>query len=323
MTLPGATNLGFTGIGKETVRGTPVGATAYIPVMSMDPEDSVDMLQDTGMRASMASLFGVVKGTTHSTCDLQGDVYADIIGYPLAGVFGADAVTGASAPYTHLFTLLNTGTGQGPSYTLVDYTGIQTRQYAASVFSSLSLRASANELFTYQASTSGNASTIFSKPTPSFSTVPAMAAWIGTATIGGSAVTTVEDAEVTITRNVTLVRTVDGIANPYTIWQGPLSISGSLTFVAPDETEFLRYLNLTNPSLVLNFQQGAGAALQQVQVQCTAVNYNSAKPEKGNDYTQFSVQWDAIANATDAGASGGLSPGRVTVQNAVAAGSYI
>jgi len=41
--------------------------------------------------------------------------------------------------FTHTFSLLNSGTGQGPSFTIVDYQGLQARKYAASTLASLSI----------------------------------------------------------------------------------------------------------------------------------------------------------------------------------------
>jgi hypothetical protein len=95
-----------------------------------------------------------------------------------------------------------------------------------------------------------------------------------------------------------------------------------MTFVANDETEFLRYLNFTQPSLSVNFTPGSGATAQQVQVTCSKVQYNTGKLEKGDSFTQISAQFDAIANSTDAGPSGVLSPCKVITQCALPAGSY-
>ena len=47
------------------------------------------------------------------------------------------------------------------------------------------------------------------------------------------------------------------------------------------------------------------------------VVYNQAKVERGDDYTQVSAQFDAIANTGDQGSSGGFSPIKVTLINDV------
>ena len=65
--MPGATGFSFLGIGKETTKGTAVTATHYIPTTSHDGDDTVDVLMDQGMRGSMATSYGAVKGTTQAT----------------------------------------------------------------------------------------------------------------------------------------------------------------------------------------------------------------------------------------------------------------
>lgn len=321
MTAPGATGFGFTGLARETTKGTEVAASHYIPVTRADGDEATDVLPDQGMRGSMATLYGAVPGTKSATYDMEGDVYLDTIGFFLAGIMG-EASFLAGPPNTHVFSLNNdraTTKGQCPSFTIWDYQGLQARAYTASTLSSFTLRCSAQELLTYSASFTTNASTTETAPTPSFGTLAPIAAWVGTASVAGVSSTLVEEAEISFSRNVSVVQTVDGSQNPIQIWQGPLSVSGRLMFVAPDEAEFLRYLNVTQPSLDLAFTQGTGSltlAMEQLV-------YNSAKIERGEDFTQVSAQFDAVANTTNVGASAGFGPITVTLENDVATDIYI
>lgn len=321
MTAPGATGFGFTGLGRETTKGTAVAATHYIPVTRADGDEATDVLPDQGMRGSMSTLYGAVKGTQSATYDAEGDVYLDTIGFFLAGIMGEGAFV-AGTPNTHTFTLNNdrvTTKGQCPSFTIWDYQGLQARKYAAATMSSFTLRCSAQELLTYSASFTSNASVIDTVPSPSFGTLSPIAAWVGSATVAGSPSTLVEEAEISFSRNVSVVQTVDGSTNPLQIWQGPLSVSGRLMFVAPNEDEFTRYLNVTQPSLELSFGQGTGS----LAIAMEQVVYNSAKVERGEDFTQVSAQFDAVANTTNVGLSAGFGPITVTLQNSVAADIYI
>jgi hypothetical protein len=101
-----------------------------------------------------------------------------------------------------------------------------------------------------------------------------------------------------------------------------VSASGKLTLVMEDDTQYLNYLNNSKPSLDINFSQGAGAAAVQVKLHMTKAAYTAAEISRGKDYIELSVDFDALANTTDAGASGGYSPIKVTLQNAVAASTY-
>ena len=315
--MPGATGFSFVGIAKETTKGTAVAASVYIPVTSMDGDDTVDVLQDNSMRASMATLFGAVPGTKQSSFSIEGDVYVDTIGWFLAGIMGATAFS-AGTPNTHTFTLLNSGSGQCRSYSITDYNGLQTRRYAACTESSFSLRLAAQELLTYSSQFAGYASATLSAPTPSFSALDPIAGWVGTISLGGSPNALLEELDLTFTRNVSPVFTVDGDQTPSLLWQGPLSVSGRMMLIADAETEFTKYLAVTKSALVVTLTQGTAS----LAVTMTSVVYTSAKIERGDDFTQVSVQFEAIANTTDAGPSGGFAPAKVVLMNSVATGTY-
>ena len=310
----GSTGFSFLGIGKETTKGTAVAASEYIKATSFDGDDTVDVLLDQGMRGVMATTFGAVKGTTQSSFSIEGDVHVDTIGYFLNAIMGGYAVSGAGT-YTHTFSLLNSGTGQCQSYTLHDYNGLQARKYAASTESSLSLRFSAQELLTYSSSWSGFLSVTETTPSPTFSTLPPIAGWVGSVSLDGSANSLLEECDITLSRNVTPVFTIDGTQDPSQVWQGPISASGRLMFLADAETQFTNYTSVADPGpLVLTFAQGTASLV----LTMTSIVYTQAKVERGDDFTQVSAQFEGIANTTDVGASGGYSPIKPVLINSVA-----
>ena len=98
----------YLGIAKEVTKGTPVAATDFIPVAkdSIKPVDVIDPLYDQGLRGSNVLNYNYIPGRTRSTFDFGGAVFADTIGYALAGLLGDVATAGASAPYTHLTSQL-------------------------------------------------------------------------------------------------------------------------------------------------------------------------------------------------------------------------
>ena len=91
--------------------------------------------------------------------------------------------------------------------------------------------------------------------------------------------------------------------------------------VAEDETELLRYLNSTQPSLDITFGSTINANTQ-IKFHSTSVVYTPADVVRGKDYVEIQIAWKARANTTDAGASGGHSAMKVTLQNANASGTY-
>ena len=324
MTAPGATGFGFMGLAREATKGTavdPEDSIVYVPVTRADGEDTVDVLRDEGMRGSMTTFYGAVPGVKSASFDVEGDVHLDTIGHFAAAILGEIKTTGSDAPYTHVFTLNNdreTTRGQCPSYTFTDFQGLTARQYAAATCSSLSFRLSAQELLTYSASFTTKASILLdSIPSPNFSDSQPTAGWTGTVTVGSSGSALVEEAEINFSRNVSLVHTVDGAADPFQIWQGPISVSGRLMLVAPNEDEWDRYMAVETPALQFKFEKLVGGVTHSLQIDLSKVAYTSAKLERGDDFTQVSVQFDAIATASDAGTTGGLAPAKVTLINDV------
>lgn len=315
----------FLGIAKEVTPGTAVAASHYLPVTELSPKDNVEMLVDAGMRGSMVEEYDTIAGPRFAEYEFGGDVFPDTIGFPLAGILGDVTTTGASAPFSHVFSTLNSGDGQPPSYTISDYYGgaaASTRRFAGMKFSEVGFKFNADGLLTYSAKATGLASASATNPTPSFGAILPMAAWIGITSIGGSAVGYVTEGECTIKRSVNPIHTVDGTQDPYKIWSGPVSVEGKLTIVMEDDTEYIRYLNNTKPALDFNFTQGASTTLTQLLLHCSKAAYTAAEIGRGKDYVEVGITYKGLANATDVGASAGYSPIKATVQNAIAASTY-
>ncbi|MEW2518129.1 phage tail tube protein [Actinacidiphila alni] len=320
--MPQPTFTSFLGIAKEAVFGTAVPATAFIPVKTMSPSDKVTLLDDQGMRGSMVDVYDKIAGKIWAEYGFDGDVFPDTLGWALAGLLGDVTTTGAAAPFSHAMSTLNSGNGQPPSYTLSDYYTNNTRQFPGLKFSELGLKFSGDGMLTYSAKATSLASVPTTKPTPSYTAVPPLAGWVGAVSIGGVASTFVVDGECTIKRPVTVVQAVDGTQAPYSLWSGPVSVSGKLTLVMEDDAQLTNYLTNAKPSLDINYSQGAGASAVQVKLHMTKAAYTNAEISRGKDYIELSVDYDALANTTDAGTSGGYSPIKATIQNAVASGTY-
>jgi hypothetical protein len=323
--MPQASLRSYLGIAKETTPGTAVAATHFLPVTDMSPKDDVTYLKDKGMRGAMVEDYDTIAGVKVATYDFGGDVFPDVLGFPLAGVLGDLTTTGASAPFSHAFSVLNSTDGQPPSYTISDYYGggaASTRRFAGMKFSEVGIKWSADGALTYTAKAMGYASATATNPTPSFTTVSLMPAWIGVISIGGSTVTYVTDGEVTIKRPVDAIHTADGTADPYKVWAGPVTVDGKMTIVMEDDTEYTRYLTNTKPALDMDFSQGAAAALTEVKLHMTKAAYTAAEVGRGKDYVELAVTFEGLANTTDVGASSGYSPIKVTLQNAIAASVY-
>lgn len=319
----------YLGIAKEVTRGTAVAATDFIPVAkdSLKPADIIDPLYDQGLRGSNVLNYNYIPGRKRSTVDYGGAVFADTIGYALAGILGSVATTGSSAPFTHTISLRNSTTSnvdvQPISYTLTDFYAANVRQYPGCQFSDFSLRFNADGMLEYDTKTTGFSSSVVTPdPTPSFSTVLPTPVWRGTVSIGGSAVTTAMTGNIDMTRPVTPIYGISNTQDPYQVFLGALEVTGKITFIMENDTELTRFLTNTQPAIVLNWAYGAGASAVQIQATLTKGAYTAAVIERGEDFVQVTVDINAQSNTTDAGSTGGFSPIKWVLQNAKASGTY-
>ena len=318
----------YLGIAKEVTKGTAVAPTDFIPVSkdSLKPVDIVDPLFDTGLRGSNVLNYAYIQGRTRSTVDYGGAVFADTVGYAIAGVLGSVATTGASAPFTHTMSLFNSLTSnvdvQPISYTLTDFYAVDVRSYPGCQFSDFSLKFNADGMLEYDTKTTGFSSELVADPTPTFSTVLPTPVWRGTVSIAGSQVTTAMSGNIDMKRPATPIYGISNTQNPYQVFLGPLEVTGKITFVMENDSQLLNFLNNTQPAIVLNWSYGTGAALVQLQATITKGAYTAGVIERGEDFVQVTIDLNGQSNTTDAGSSGGYSPIKWVLQNAKASGTY-
>lgn len=318
----------YLGIAKEVTKGTAVPPTDYLPVLagSLKPVDVIDPLYDEGLRGSLVKNYNYLQGRTRSTYDFGGAVFADTVGYSIAGLLGDVATVGASAPFTHTISLKNSAVAaadaQPLSYTLTDFYAAAVRAYPGCQFSDFTLKFNADGMLEYDTKVTGYASATASTPVPTFSTVLPTQVWQGSVSVGGSTLTNSVSGEISMKRPVTPVYGIATTQNPYSVFLGPLEVTGKITFVMEADTELTRYLTNTQPAIVLNWAYGAGAAAVQIQATLTKGAYVAAAIDRGSDFVQISVDLNAQGNTTDAGVTAGYSPIKWVIKNAKASGTY-
>ena len=317
----------YLGIAKETTRGTVVAPTDFIPVSvsKVKPDDIIDPLFDEGLRGSMVKNYNYIAGRTRSTFDFGGPAFPDTVAYPIAGLLGEVVTTGASAPYTHTISLENSATAaadaQPTSFTLTDFYSASVRSYPGIMIHDFSLKFSAEGLLEYDAKGTGWASSVPTTPTPTFSTILPTPVWAATVTIGGSAVAYAVDGSIDMKRSVTPIYGISNTQNPYQIFLGALETTGKFSFIMETDAELTRFITNTQPSIVLNWTQGASTTLTQIQCTMTKGAYTAAAIQRGKDYVEIVVDVNAQANTTDKGTVG-YSSIKWVIQNAKPSGTY-
>ena len=318
----------YVGIALEVTPGTPVAATDFIPLMkdSLKPVDIIAPLYDTGLRGSMATNYNYIQGRRHTEIDLGGPAFADTVGYWLGGIMGSVATTGVSAPYTHTITLKNaTGVGadaQPTSFTLEDMYVAENRFYPGCKVTNFTLTFNSEGMLEYTAKLMGWPSELVESEVPTFSDVVPTPVWRGTVSIGGDVIGYTTDGSVTCTRAAEAIFGINAAQGPYEIFVGALDSTGNFTFVMENDDQLLNFLDNTQPELIVEFAQGAGATATSIVFHVGKGAYTTAAIDRSGDHVAVTVDFSAIATTGDAGATGGYSPITWVLENAVVADTY-
>lgn len=320
---------------KETVQGTPVFTTmAEMPVSSFQPEDAVTWLDDQAMRNAMAGLYGRQQGPLHVEFSGSSPAYMDMLPYFLVNILGDITTTGAGAPFTHAVSLLNSGGAQPGSLTLVQWQGTPAasacRFLSGCCLSELTITGNADSDFigiSFKGSGWATGAVPTAAPASNLTAAVPMPTWryqLGQGgTVGASPNKTVRAFGVTITRALRVENTMQNSQAPAIIQRGALTTSGSLTYTVPsDETALNALINNTQPQIQLLGTQGAAATLLSMQLDSLLTAWDTAKVKLDEEAVGYDVTWVGVGNTTNVGASGGFSPIKATIQNALPAGTY-
>jgi hypothetical protein len=312
----------------STTGSTPASATTFTAPLAVGATSGT-LSSPTGYTSS--SIVQIGAGATAEVVQftaLAGSV-ATFANTPIRFAHtGTPAATVVAAPFSHTFSLLNSGNrGQPQTHTLTHFNGLTgsfgAAQYAYWCASQVAFNMDAEKLFTHETKgTSWLQQTAAGAVTNGFSTVPVYPNWrfkvgIGGPAAGGTLINDLAMNSLTIDREVKPYFTSSGQQDAYAIGRNAVKVAGKFTEVAQNATPMSNYLTGVQPQLQFVATNGlAGAALLSVtfnlqQVALTTTKFqNSTVIEYETDYT-------ALDNATNAGGSGGQSPISVVIQNAV------
>jgi hypothetical protein len=241
---------------------------------------------------------------------------------------GTPAAATVVAPFSHTFSLLNSGNnGQPVTHTLTHYNGLtganKAAQYAYWCASQCALNMDPEKLFTHETKGVSYTQQAAGSPvTNAFSTVPVYANWQfavgiqGPAT-GGTLVNDLSALSLDVTREVKPYFTAAGQQLPYTIGRNSIKVTGKYTEVAQNSTPMSLYLAGTQPQIQLKATNGlSGVNLLAVTFNMQVCAIETVK-FVNNTVIEYETSFMGLSNATNAGGSGGQSPVSVLIQNAI------
>lgn len=325
----------FAGIAKDTGNGTPVAMVDNLNTNQFMFVDTPVWLTDNSNVGGMDATGTVVQGKLYCAVNGGGSVFTDTLPYYLANILGDVTTTGTAAPFAHKISVMNPAASnsyqaQPTSHTFTASNGVATGtgawQIASAALSQLVIEFdAASGLLVYTFTANGWPSVIAAvRPTSAPSAVKPIAGWRGQMGLGGPAtggtlVTNLASAKITITRTLENVFLADGTQNPAAIGRGEVTSAFDATFLATDNVVWTDMIQNTKPQVQWLFNAGTS---QQVQIDMQVAAFKVTKPNYGNKLVRWDVSGAGERNSTNAGATGGLASIQATVTNAVAAGHY-
>lgn len=304
--MPRLSSLSHIGLARESNWGVAVAPTVWLPVSGPKPEDTVQWIKEQGFRAVPAKTFGAWQGPIHAVWQMDGLTYPDTIGLLLLATFGTDTVTGASAPYSHLFTLSST---TPPSLTIADYDAITERRYAGFLPNELDFSFTPNEGLKWSVKGESKKSVTATTTTPTFGTLPPFLGWQGTLNLGGSANVHMLSFDTAIKRSNQVLKGSSGTQDIDAIVPGPMEVTGKITVWMEDETELNYFLAGQPVAAVVTLTAANGHSIT---FTMTATVFEKGAVDRSKEYVTLDLNYEAVWNPTDAG------PMAVTLVNSTA-----
>lgn len=325
----------FCGIAKDASDGTPVAMVDNLLTNQFLFVDTPVWLTDNSNIGGMDATGSVVQGKLYCAVNGGGNVFTDTFPYLLANILGDVTTTGTASPFTHKASVMNPAAGnsyhaQPVSNTFTAYNGVAAStgawQIASAALSQLVIEFDAAAgLLAYTFTASGWPSAIAGvRPTSAPSAVKPIAAWRGQMGLGGPAtggtlVSNLATAKITINREIEPQFMADGTQNPQAIGRGAITSEFEATFLATDNVVWTDMMGNTGPQAQWLFNAGTS---QQVQLDMQVARFKVAKPNYGSKMVRWDTSGTGERNSTNAGATGGLGSIQATVVNAVASGHY-
>jgi hypothetical protein len=276
---------------------------------------------------------------------------SSINGTAVTGSTIANLCTGTQ--FTHRFAALNSALGYGgaygaqpPTHTFTDTTNIVNvmthatygtaptntygaRQYPSAVLRSFDFSGNAEQLLNIRMQGDSWQSTVATAPVTNTTTnsrpIPN---WNSTVVILGNTVSStgvwsgIGEFSISFKRATQVYWTVQGLQSPFVIARGPLTMDGTIQW-DPANTETpldLMLMNAQGPMQITMTNNGipnSGTPFTLTFTGSQVANIKS-KIMRNKALIGYSNSFEAVANSTDFGGSGGLGPGTLTLTNGTA-----
>lgn len=296
---------GVLGLAKETVRGTIVTPTFYIPRMTISYDDKVTEAREQEGLGKIADSDTKFVTQQQAEGDVEFQVDDRILGLFLTSLIGASPVKSGSNPYTYTYTLANTNQHQSLSIAYQDPD--QTKIFPMGVVDKIKIIVEQNAIVRAQASFKSRVSRDWGTLTPDYTALGSkflhqhlvFKTAANVAGLGAASAISLKRLEFDIESN-TMFDTVLGTLEPEDILNQQFSVSGQFELLKTDDTYRQLMLAGTMKSMSIAFVNGANS---QLNITLPRVDFSAWEQDRSLDNIvsqkiQFKANYDA-ANALD------------------------
>ena len=285
---------------------TTVGG-ASIAAKGPKANEIFESLYDQGYRGHASMDYAYYQGVGHSEIDLP-DMwfYADDYGHFFMAMLGTDNATTSASSTSHVITLVD---GLPKSYTLTDYNGVDTRQYAGLYFEEVDMKWTTPGRLTLSAKAQGMTATTAAKPAAAYSSASVYLPWEMASTINGVANVHIINMELALKRKVEPIWGMSNSQQPNLESDGPLEVTGKIDFAVADNTELNLYKSNTQPAAT--FLLTGASTINTMTMHFNDLAFETPTViDRTKDFLVLQSAFRGIWNATDSG------PLKVTLTNA-------
>ena len=298
------------GFGKESTWGTNVARSLFVPITEprFNPKSYRHVL-DQGMRGVGADEFDIIPGVGQADGQFGGSMYLDPFGLLLTTILGADTY----AASTHTIAQ----DANPPSLTLEWSSEVATYLIGGFRQSALTINFNGNDgTLTYQSQGIGKiGATGSATVTPTWPSVPPLAGWMGSLTIGGAAANVLIEGSLTINRKLRVLHglknAAGGVQDLVSLYPGVISMTGRLIFEFASTAEYDYVAAATTNVVVLTFQKDS---THNMAITMSKLAWRLGELEISDNAYQCVAQVNALYNVTDSGVC------KVSMKNDIAVG---
>lgn len=296
---------GSLGIAIESVRGTPVNPTFFVPWSTMSFKDVIEEAreeQGLGKISDSDSKFVTMK---MGEGEVEAQLYDKALGVILTGLLGAAPVTTGTNPYTHTFTLSQSN--QGKSLSLYWSDPDRSDMYPLAMIDSFQISVEPSGIVNYTVGFKSKTAREWTTQTANFTSLGnkflhqhlqfRLAANVGA--LSGATPISLKKLELNFNRN-TAYDGVIGTSEPEDILAQQISIEGSLSLNLEDDVYRDYMTNGTYRAMEVKLLRDSSSSLQ---LQFPRIDFSEWEPdftlnEIAKQNINFKANYDA-ANALD------------------------